>query len=38
MRVRPRSLPPGWYPATAHGVRDAVQAMLAKIEEYEKEL
>lgn len=28
MRVRPRSLPPGWYPATAHGVRDAVRAML----------
>lgn len=28
MGVRKRCLPAGWYPGTAHGVRDAVQAML----------
>jgi MEMO1 family protein len=28
MGVRKRCLPPGWYPGTARGVRDAVQAML----------
>jgi AmmeMemoRadiSam system protein B len=28
MGVRRRCLPAGWYPGTAHGVRDAVQAML----------
>jgi AmmeMemoRadiSam system protein B len=28
MGVRRRCLPTGWYPGTAHGVRDAVQAML----------
>ena len=28
MGVRRRSLPAGWYPGTAHGVRDAVHAML----------
>jgi len=28
MGVRRRCLPAGWYPGTAHGVRDAVHAML----------
>jgi len=28
MRVRKRCLPPGWYPGTAHGVHEAVDAML----------
>jgi AmmeMemoRadiSam system protein B len=28
MGVRRRCLPAGWYPGTAHGVRDAVQRML----------
>jgi AmmeMemoRadiSam system protein B len=30
MGVRRRSLPSGWYPDTAHGVRDAVRAMIGR--------